>query len=54
MKKAVQPLTAENSTFDLFDSHTQISLDAQLMVKGGDGGDDSDETGIIVEDVVDH
>ena len=52
MKKAVQPLTTENSAFDLFDTNVQLSPAAQQFIKGGDG--DDDDTGIIAEEVIEH
>ena len=52
MKKAVQPLTAATSKFDLFDTNVQLTHSDQHLVKGGDGGDD--ETNIVTEEVIEH
>lgn len=51
MKKAVQPKTSNESAFNQFENVTVLSASAQLLIKGGDG---EDETGIIVEDVIVH
>ncbi len=51
MKKAVQPKTATESKFDQFDTASLLSTTDQGLIKGGDGDDD---TGIIVEEVIEH
>ena len=52
MKKAVQPLTAATSKFELFDTDVQLTPANQQLIKGGNEGDD--DTGIIAEEVIEH